>query len=62
MMKHHLKVEIKAKDTQSLEEQLKELIETCNINLALACKCGGYDFSEKAGEDQTVIEWRCCDA
>jgi ribosomal protein S10 len=29
-MKHHLKVEIKAEDTQSLERQLKELVETCN--------------------------------
>lgn len=48
-----------AKDTQSLENQIKDLLNICNINLALACQCGGYDLSEKAGEDLIVVEWRC---
>jgi hypothetical protein len=58
-MKHKVTIEIQAKDTVTLEQYIHELFEIVNMNLALACKCGGYDYSEKAGEDQIVFNWQC---
>ena len=59
-MKHKVTIEIQAKDTATLEQYIQhELFDIVNMNLALACKCGGYEYSEKAGEDQLVFTWRC---